>query len=640
MDAKRDILQRYWGYPAYRPLQEEVIRAILAKKDLLALMPTGGGKSLCFQLPALLGEGLTLVVTPLIALMQDQVGELKRRGIAAEALHSGMNKHQIDIIVDNCVYGATKLLYLSPERLETDIFTCRLPKMNVSLLVVDEAHCIAEWGHDFRPSYSKIASIRSILPGLPIAAFTATATEAVKKEIKEKLSLRSPLVFQKSFARNNLSLHVEERDDPKEALYGALRRYPGAAIVYTAKRRDTHFLATYLASRGLSATYYHAGLSLEERERRQEAWSRDGVRVMVATNAFGMGIDKSNVRLVVHLYFPSTLEAYYQEVGRAGRDGKAAHAMLFYAPQEPANLLRKSKERYPEISLLKHIYQRLAGYYQIAIGSHAGVSYPFDIEDFVYTYKMKPLEVHLALKSLQEAALIDYNDRFAVPEKLLMRLKGSQLYLFEVSNPGYSPLIKLLNYEYCTTIFSDWTKISVQKISKALQCTPLEIERKLQGLNRLGVASYVAAQKKPIITFLTPRYGVENLPISRAKIKNRKEIMMKKAAALIAYMQNKERCRMQLLLQYFGETSDERCGRCDRCMAPEKEAKKQAATYDKGIREAIVKLLRGAPLKPEELLQAIKETVKQEEEVVVHVLREMMKEGYFAYTAELKLMLV
>lgn len=623
-----DILQKYWGYSSFRPMQEEIIQAVLAKKDLLVLMPTGAGKSLCFQIPALMQKGVGLVISPLIALMQDQVAQLKARGIPAAVLHGGMSFRELDIALDRAVHGNLKFLYVAPERLSSPLFRTRLVHMQLALIAVDEAHCIAQWGHDFRPSYLSIAEIKHIAKDVPMLALTATATQKTEEEIVERLSLRTPLIFKKSFSRPNLALYVRKVEDKTLALVRLLQKVSGSAIIYTAKRRESQWISEYLNEKGFSTTYYHAGLSPQERVLRQQSWLEEKTKVIVATNAFGMGIDKPNVRLVAHTHFPQTLEAYYQEAGRAGRDGKKAYAVVLYEPEEPQLLRKKIEESYPDLKLLKAVYQKVANYHQVAVGSHAGVRYPFDIEDFVHTYGLSAPAVYRALQRLEEAGLLQYRERFFQPAALYITASAQQLYKFQVQNLRCDALIKGLNLLYAPHIFADFAPISLKRIAKHLAINEKEIEQLLVFMERHDLLIYRKAQNQASITFLTPRYAASHIPISASALEKRKKSMQQKAKAVVNYMTHPVRCREQILLDYLDQVSYQRCGLCDRCIhspLPEKDPKKEQF-----YRNAISKLLASRPYSVPELVKAM----GNDENIIPH-LRTMIEQGEAHYTKDL-----
>jgi len=416
---KKQILIKYWGYSSFRPLQEQIIDSVLAGQDALALMPTGGGKSICFQVPSLISEGVCIVITPLIALMKDQVSQLDKRGIKAVAIFSGMNLREIDIALDNCVYGDKKFLYVSPERLETEMFQERIKKMNVSLIAVDEAHCISQWGYDFRPSYLRIAEIKDILPNVPILALTATATPTVVEDIQDKLLFSKRNVFKMSFERTNLSYQVEYSEDKYNRLLKYIDANPGSAIIYVRNRRKTKEIATFLLNNKYSCHFYHAGLTTEERDRKQKEWISSKVRIMVSTNAFGMGIDKADVRLVVHMDVPDSLEAYFQEAGRAGRDGNSALAVLLYHRSDVMDLDRNFEMKYPEIDFIKDIYNVLGNYFQLAVGSGAGESYEFVLADFIKMYNLNPLLTYNSIKYLEKEGYLFLSEAISRPSKLM-----------------------------------------------------------------------------------------------------------------------------------------------------------------------------------------------------------------------------
>ena len=567
MKTPHTILKQYWGYDAFRPLQEEIITTILAKKDILALMPTGGGKSICFQVPSLLQPGLTLVISPLIALMQDQVHQLKKRNIPAAALHAGIKTAEMTTILDNCVNGYIKLLYLSPERLKTNTIIERLPYLNISMLAVDEAHCISQWGYDFRPAYLEIPLFKAHLPDIPTIALTATAPPLVQRDIQQKLGMKKPVLLKKSFARANLAYVVRETPNKLRSLLGILQKVKGSAIVYTTTRIDTEKTAAWLQNQGIRADYYHAGLDHHTRQKKQAAWLAEVTPIIVATNAFGMGIDKPNVRLVVHLGLPTTLEAYYQEAGRAGRDEKKAYAVLLYTLSDLANLPKRATQGFLPINHIKALYQILANYYQVAIGSHAGISYPFDLDDFSDTYDLPPKQVTHGIQQLSTAGLIHFDDRFFTPAKIQLKLQGRDLYTFQVANPAADPLIKALTNGYPATIFYHITPISLQRLARILHKRPLQVEKQILHLASLGVADYTPAQNHAQLTFLTPRYPIDDLPISAKKNLARKHNLLKKAKAVINYASHRYRCRTQILLEYFGEIAYKPCKVCGVCVA-------------------------------------------------------------------------
>ena len=633
VDSAQEILRKYWGYDSFRPLQREVIEAVLEGKDVMALMPTGGGKSLCFQIPALLQEGVTLVVSPLIALMQDQVEALKRRGIRAEALYTGMSTKAMDVVLDNCVYGSIKLLYISPERLHTELFRVRVAKIKVSMLVVDEAHCVSQWGHDFRPSYQRIATIKGLLGnGIPTLALTATATAEVKEDMIKYLSMQSPLILQKSFVRSNLAWSAQQSEDKAGALYSKLMKHLGSAIVYVSTRRYARWVADYLSQRGIGATYYHAGLSLAERTKRQGRWLQDGVRVMVATNAFGMGINKADVRCVVHLYFPTTLEAYYQEAGRAGRDGKAAVAVVIYEDGEVEKLRTRIVKAYPQAKVLKELYQKLANYYQVAVGSHGNVTYRFDLEDFMATYGLGATTLYNGLKRLEEADLIKYNDRSAISSKVHIKMDSKGLYAFQLSNPEYRPLLKALSQCYAS-IFTALTPFSTQRMAKYIGAEERMVKRQLKALDELGVLVYLEEKGQATFTFLTPRYESSALPIAADKLAARKALMMKKGEDVIFYMTHTQRCRMQLLLEYLGEVSYVRCGHCDICV----RGRLVAVDRDGMCEKKIKRLLVQGPLLPKVIVARLEGYFDSEK--VVATIKGMVDDGILKYMPSFEVML-
>ncbi|NBW03983.1 MAG: ATP-dependent DNA helicase RecQ, partial [Cytophagia bacterium] len=444
MSQIHDILKTYWGYSEFRPLQEDIIQSALNQKDCLAILPTGGGKSLCFQVPAMAMDGICIVITPLIALMQDQVDQLSQRGISAVAIYSGMSKRQIDILLDNCVYGQVKFLYLSPERLKTELLIERAKLMKISLLVVDEAHCISQWGYDFRPSYLEIQNFKTLFPTVPCMALTASATSAVKKDILANLQLKNPAVFQKSFSRANLSYSVlwEENKDLK--LVQMIQKVGGSSIVYARNRRKTQEIAKILLDKGVKANFYHAGLTTEERTKRQKDWIENQVQCIVATNAFGMGIDKSDVRLVVHIDLPDSMEAYYQEAGRAGRDEKKAFGVILIEENDLIELKAQWQKSYPTADIIKRTYQSISNYLQIAEGSSELSTYDFDWQEMVSRYQLPSSETFYALKTLESEGLILISDAMQNPSKIKIIVNSTELYDFQIRNEKFESILKYL----------------------------------------------------------------------------------------------------------------------------------------------------------------------------------------------------
>ncbi|GAB4249139.1 MAG: RecQ family ATP-dependent DNA helicase [Ekhidna sp.] len=557
-----DILKHYWGYDSFRSLQEEIIQSVLDKKETLALLPTGGGKSICFQVPALALEGICIVVSPLIALMRDQVDQLTRRGIRAAALFSGMTRREMDIVLDNCIYGGYKFLYVSPERLKTELFLERAKKMKISLLAIDEAHCISQWGYDFRPPYLEIASFKEEYHIERLIALTATATKEVKEDIVSKLGMDEPEIFQKSFARANLSYSVFRLEHKEGKLLDILQNVPGSSVVYVRSRKRTREIADVLKRAGISADHYHAGLSGLERSQKQNAWIKNQVRVMVATNAFGMGIDKPDVRTVVHMDLPDTLEAYYQEAGRAGRDERKAYAVALYHSQDVDELKNRIERSIVPLELIKRTYQALANYYKMAIGSNAFSSFPFQYDQFVKTYNLPVVETYAALKKLSDEGLIQITEGFFEPSKLIFLLDKSETYKYQVANPKLDPVIKTILRLQGGEAFVSYVKIKEKELAVLLKAEIGEVKQWLSFLSNQEVIDYQPSNDTPTLTFLTPRMEVDKLPIDSKQIEWRRELALKKASAVIDYVKSKE-CRTQIFQRYFDEETSIICGKCD-----------------------------------------------------------------------------
>ena len=564
-DAKA-ILKQYWGYQSFRDPQSQVIDSVLNTQDTFTLMPTGGGKSLCFQVPGLMMEGICLIVTPLIALMQDQVRQLTAMGVQALAIHTGMNARDIDIKLDNCVYGNVKFLYVSPERLQTDLFKARVSKMQVNLLVVDEAHCISEWGYDFRPAYLHIAEIRKLIPQVPILALTATATPQVKLDIIDKLEMNDPQVFQVSFARENLSYQVDQTEDKFARLTRALDDHPGSALVYVNTRKNARTVAQNLQKAGYDASFYHGGLPNQDRTAIQNHWLEERSRIMVATNAFGMGINKPNVRLVVHYDLPDHLEAYYQEAGRAGRDGKSALAVMLYQMGDIDALKERKHQEYPQVGYLKEVYQHLANHYQIAVGSASAEEQDFELDEFAGKIQEKPLKVYHALKKLQTLGFIELTEDFFQPSHFQFTADHQQVYEFQIAQAYYDPIIKALLRLYGGELFTREVNISENKLAKVLAVPESEIKRLLMALQDRQIAIFQPRKDQPQVCFIGVRQDAQRLNIDQQNYHERRKLELDKLTAVQRYVQNRRGCRSLMLLDYFGERSSKKCGQCDNCL--------------------------------------------------------------------------
>lgn len=566
----QEILKEVFGHEDFRPVQKQVIDAVLDGKDTLALLPTGGGKSLCFQIPGLVKEGICLVVSPLIALMKDQVDALKSRGILAAAIYSGMSYREIDRTLDNCIYGNYKFLYVSPERLKAELFIERFRQMKVNLIAVDEAHCISQWGYDFRPPYLEIAEIRQYHPAVNVLALTASATPEVCADILEKLEMKAPKEFRQSFARKNLSYSVRMVENKIEKGTEILNRVPGCAIWYVRNRHATHQIAKALTQMGIPASAYHAGLSMVDRAKRQEEWKGNKVRVMVSTNAFGMGIDKPDVRVVIHSDLPENLENYYQEAGRAGRDGKKAYGVLMVNEEDFELVLNRSEMAYPPTDFLKRVYQCLANFYRIAVGSNMLSSFDFDWNDFAHTYSLGVLETFYALKVLEEEGFIGLSESYYSPSKIHFRVDPGRLYEIQIAHAKLDPIIKMLLRTYGGNVFSEYIKIQESKLAKSLEIKESELIKGLQQLVQLEVMDYDQRKDKPQLTFLTPRYDAGKLPLNLKRIEMRRELTLFKAGKMVDYGRQKKICRTQYIQEYFGEKTDETCRICDWCQEDRK----------------------------------------------------------------------
>ncbi len=561
----KQLLTQYWGYDSFRPLQEEIINSVLEDRDTLALLPTGGGKSLCFQVPALAREGICIVVSPLIALMKDQVANLVKRNIKAVAIFSGQSASEMDIAIDNCIYGDVKFLYLSPERLTTDIIRLRIPRMKVNLLAIDEAHCISQWGYDFRPPYLKIAEIRELLPQTPVLALTATATREVITDISRKLEFKNEQVFIKSFERKNLTYAVLKEENKLERLIRICNKVPGTGIVYVRNRRKAKEIAQFLHKNRISADFYHAGLDPVTRDKKQQNWTRETTRVIVSTNAFGMGIDKPNVRFVVHMDLPDSPEAYFQEAGRAGRDEKKAYAVLLYNKSDIIDLDKFFENAYPPLDFIKKVYNALGNYYQLATGTGKDRRYDFILADFCTHYNLERLTTFNALKILEKEGYILLSEALSSPSKILVMLNKEELYRFMVANPAYDNLIKTILRSY-TGLFSEFTRIDENEIASRLKIQKEEVMSRLRKLHQLRVVHYEPQNAKPRITFVSGRQDSMNISISPQNYSERKKFAEQRINAIKEYVTAENKCRSSMLLGYFGEKNTQRCGMCDVCL--------------------------------------------------------------------------
>lgn len=634
METPISILQKYWKHTEFRTLQEDIITAVLNGHDTLAVLPTGGGKSVCFQVPGLLLDGLCIVITPLIALMKDQVSQLKQRGIEAVAIHSGMSRQQVDILLDNCINGPVKFLYVSPERLQTEMFTVRVRQMKVGLIAVDEAHCISQWGYDFRPPYLQIATLRQIIPGVTVIALTASATATVCDDIQDKLAFRpSSAIFKKSFARESLSFVVRKAENKEKKVLEILRKVKGSAIIYVRSRKSTQEIADSLVKRKISAAYYHAGLNFEERSKRQDLWIQNKVRVIVATNAFGMGIDKPDVRIVIHLDLPENLESYYQEAGRAARDGVRSYAVMIYQDADITNLQLKVAQAHPSPAFLKKVYQALANHYQLALGSGAGESLDFDLHEFTERFKLPVAEVYVGLKKLEEEGLIQFNESFYSPSQLHFMFDKKKLYEFQVANGQFDPVIKMLLRLYGGELFTDFVKISEPYLANGLKISADEMIGILKHLHALQVILYQPIKEKPQLTFVLPRQDADKLPLDTNRMAARKKLIFEKMDAMIAFVTTEHRCRMQQIQGYFDEITFNTCGICDVCI--EKRKKENLRAYE-DLREEIFTMLKQGS----KTIDQVEERIEpRDHELFIDVIREMVDEGSLEYDKAWKLKL-
>lgn len=628
-----EVLSRYWGYSTFRPMQEDIIRSVLSGRDTLALLPTGGGKSLCYQVPGMVVEGITLVITPLIALMKDQVENLRARGIPAEAVYSGMSPREVELAMNHVLHNQSRFLYLSPERLLTDRFKVALDHIKVGLIAVDEAHCISQWGYDFRPPYLRIAEIRERLPGVPVLALTATATKNVVQDIQDKLKFKQNNVFERSFERKNLAYVVFREENKINRLLRICANVKGTGIVYVRNRRKTREVAEMLLRNGIKADYYHAGLPPADRERKQNGWKSGAIRVMVSTNAFGMGIDKPDVRFVVHLDLPDTPEAYFQEAGRAGRDEKKSYAVLLFDEADIIDARRNFEMTYPEPEVIRNIYNALGNYLNLAPGTGYDTIHTFDINSFSNQYGFKPVVVYNSLKFIEREGYIIMNEAMTSHSKLVFNIRKDELYRFQVENAHYDPLIKTILRSY-GGVFSEAAPISESELGKRLSVSDTFIVQMLENLHRMQILTYIPQTDKPQIAFPVELVRAVDLRISPDVYKNRKKEAEMRLNAMINYATSLNHCRSRMLISYFGQPESRRCGICDVCLERNK-AQLSELEFD-NIIEVIKPMLKMHECSMEQLIAACS---RISEEKVVNAVTwlvdndkiEPVKEGIFRW---------
>ncbi|QEH40594.1 ATP-dependent DNA helicase RecQ [Chitinophaga sp. XS-30] len=619
MSSPLSILKQFWGFDRFRPLQEDIVLAVAEGRDTLALLPTGGGKSICFQVPAMMNDGLCLVVTPLIALMKDQVENLNKRGLPAFAIYAGMQTRDVDKVLALAREGEIKFLYVSPERLQSKRFLWYCEVLPVKLIAVDEAHCISQWGYDFRPAYLQIAAIREHFPEATVLALTATATPKVKDDICERLQLKDPAVFVKSFARANLSYSVLEEEGKLAKIRQILERVPGSAVVYCRNRRQTKDIAGLLVAQGISASYYHAGLPSTERSARQEAWIKNEVRVMVCTNAFGMGIDKPDVRLVIHADVPDSIEAYYQEAGRAGRDEEKAYAVLLWHEHDLLEMQARIPLQFPSLEEIREVYQAVVNYLQAPVGSMEGVYYDFDINDFVKRFSINITLAFSALRILEQEGFLQLSESVFLPSRVEFVRDRDGLFEYEQINPDMEPLIKTLLRTY-EGIFDNPVPVYEKQLARLMRIGEQDVIHDLQLLHRQAVIKYQPRKDEPQLSFLQERVSVPYLRIDMALLQQRQQAMEERIAAMAAYVRNKETCRTQQLVAYFGERDAAPCGVCDVCTKKQRGAMKLHEFGE--VSKAVLEIL-----KEKRSLESLMQQVNAEESRVLETLQFLIAEG-------------
>lgn len=614
--STEEVLQQYWGYKTFRPLQQQIIEAVLNRHDTLALLPTGGGKSICFQVPAMVMPGICIVISPLIALMKDQVDSLKEKGIKAASIVSGMSRREVDIALDNCIYGPVKFLYLSPERLLSELVRERIKYMNVNLIAVDEAHCISQWGYDFRPPYLHIADLRELHPKVPVLALTATATAVVKEDIQQRLNFTRPNVFQQSFERSNLGYLVQNEEHKMRRVLEVIKGVKGSGIIYVRSRKETAEVAKLLNEHHIKADYYHAGLEAGLRTRKQEEWKGNQIQVMVATNAFGMGIDKADVRFVIHRDVPESLEAYYQEAGRAGRDGEKAYAVLLYNTADRLKQEKRFESSFPTLDEIRQVYHYLANYFQLAYGAGEGLSFDLDVGEFCSRFKLAAIKTLNALKFLEQDEYLAFNESVFLPSRFQFEVAHEELYNFQVQNSGWDPFIKTLLRSYGGA-FENYVRIREFDMARRTGLNVQQVIEALQQLHKAGVLSYLPQTDKPQVTYLKPRLSQDYLLINHQYIAQRKKVYQLKMEAALSYAEVRK-CRSQQLLAYFNEPDAHKCGKCDVCI--DEKRHQNSGQITQAITNEVLQLLVTEPLTLQQLITGLLKGTKNEQLSVVRSL--------------------
>ena len=623
-------LEKFWGYKEFRPGQEQIIHSIMSGCDTLALMPTGGGKSLTYQVPTLAQEGLCIIITPLIALMKDQVDRLKRLGIPAVAIHSGLSFKQIDIALDNCVYGDVKFLYVAPERLATEAFRLRVQRMNVSLLAVDEAHCISQWGYDFRPSYLRIAEIRKLIPDTPVLALTASATDLVAKDIMSHLGFEKPNIIRSSFARPNLSYAVRHTDDKNEQLLRIINNVQGSGIVYMRSREGCEQLCELLRNQGISASYYHAGLPHAERAMRQEEWTSGRTHIMVATNAFGMGIDKADVRVVVHYTMSDSLESYYQEAGRAGRDGKRSYAVLLVASDDKSKITKRFEQEFPSLETIKSVYEKVCDFVQMAVGDGLYASMPLNLHEFCRREKIYIGTVMAVMDLLEQNGYMTLTEEMENPAKVMFCVSRDDLYKIRVDRIDLDHIIRTILRLY-NGIFTEFRAIDERQIAAISGYTEEKVKELLKRMWQMRIIRYIPANSSPMLFFNEERLPTNDLYIAPETYHHRKELMQERFENMVSYSMQQTECRSVVIQRYFGDQEATPCGVCDICL----EQRRRRKSSQTNIADTIIHLLGKEPLTTREICREI----KAEPELIASVIEQMQREGKISATISGKLII-